>query len=170
MRIFAYIAAVAVLFAIANRSAAAASDPWAGAPASASAAGLRLLTWPGKVAPGAPARPATAPTGVRAALPSSIYETTPSRRSAGPAAPVSAPATVAVASAAATPGAARPRFYSLHRPYGEVPDAITLTPQFLAGGSPDLAQPPPPAPRQVVTASGRVERAVSADPDAAAAN
>ncbi len=173
MRFFAYLAAVAVLFAIANRSAAQAADPVAPPSASAKAAGLRMLTWPGKVAIAAPAKPVAprapaviAPQPQAAALPTSIYSAPPARPAT---APVPAPRTQALALAQpqAADGGATPRFYSLHRAYGQKPDAIALTPQFFASDSPDLARPPPPAARPVVTASGRVERAAPVDSDPA---
>ena len=64
-------------------------------------------------------------------------------------------------------GGAPARFYSLHRPYGDTPDPIPLTPQFFASDSPDLAAPPPPVARPVTTATGRVIRPVAPDPDTA---
>ncbi len=178
MRFFAYLAAVAVLFAIANRSAAQVIDPRSPPPASAHAAGLRMLTWPGKTPVAAPARPAAplaprppapaAPAQPTAALPTSIYAAPPPARAA--AAPLAPTRALAMAAPQATGGPASPRFYSLHRAYGETPDSIPLTPQFFATDSPDLARPPPPVARQVMTDSGRVVRAAPTGSDPATAN
>jgi hypothetical protein len=41
-------------------------------------------------------------------------------------------------------------FYSVHRQFGEKPDPITLSPQFLATPSADLADPPPPPPPRIL--------------------
>ena len=176
MRFFAYIAAVAVLFAIANRSAAQTIDTRSPAQVSARVAGLRMLTWPGKVMVGAPAKP-TPPTAPRAAapsaparpvaLPTSIYAPPPARTAA--AAKPAATRTLAMASPQTTQGTTA-RFYSLHRPYGETPDSIPLTPQFFASDSPDLARPPAPSSRPVVTSTGRVVQAAPSDPDAVPTN
>jgi hypothetical protein len=159
MRLIAYVLAVFVLFCLADTSVAQDRSTPTAAPA-AKAAGLRLLTWPGKVAQAPQAAPAPvparrpiepqrAPEPTPAALPSSIYDPPPAK-----AATAAAPA-AQLAQAPAYPSA---RFYSLHRAYGQAPDPVSLSPQFLASASPDLADPPPPPPRQVTTASGRVER------------
>jgi hypothetical protein len=42
------------------------------------------------------------------------------------------------------------RYYSLHRAFGERPDPIKLSPQFLATPSADLADPPPPPPPRIL--------------------
>ncbi len=148
-----------------------AGAPQPPAPGAARAAGLRFLTWPGKVVAEtppaqAPRRPvaaiAPAPQPPRTpALPTSIY---------APAAPAT-PAVKALAMAAPPTGSgsASPRFYSLHRAYGETPDPVALGPQFFVDGSPDLAQPPPPIPRPQTTATGQVVRALPTDPDASGA-
>lgn len=188
MRLIAFFAAVAVLFALADQSAA--QSPYAvadvgfalarTAPLTAQGAGLRLLTWPGKVVPQArPAAPrwlAATPSAssVRAptpplvqpvaqprppVLPTSIY--------APPARPATVPAPApeprqAIAQAGPAPGQyPSPRFYSVHREYGQAPDPIPLSPQFFASETPDLAQPPPPPPRQVTTSDGKVVRTTS---------
>ena len=200
MRLIAFFAAIAVLFALADPSTAqvrysGVADPRAQTP-SAQAAGLRLLTWPGKVTPAAgrapalrpqadyrplgyaparytplqpafpaPARPAAAPMAAApsAALPTSIYAAPPA--TPAPVAPIRA-----LALAAPTSGdpPASVRFYSLHRPYGDTPDPVPLTPQFFSDASPDLAQPPPPVARPATTATGRVLRPTPADPDTSA--
>jgi hypothetical protein len=152
-------------------------------PSTAKAAGLRLLTWPGKVmpapsqaaaqappaAPAPPSAPVQAAQPVRAApqppAPVSIYSPPPPP--ARPAAPQpQAPQVRALAQASAPPAAppATVRYYSLHRAYGDAPDPIALSPQFLNDASPDLAAPPPPAPRAVTTASGQVVRQAPVDP------
>jgi hypothetical protein len=168
----------------------------AGATPSAEAAGLRLLTWPGKTAaptqprrqssaeaprPAAPSpAPAPAPAPKSAALPTSIYAPPPPVaapvRSPAPAqAPVLAQAQVqtqvqAQAQVQAQPqsglrnDAASPRFYSLHRAYGDTPDPVALSPQFFATPTQDLADPPPPPPRTVTTSSGQVVRTTNSDP------
>ena len=177
MRFFAYIAAVAVLFAIANRSAAQTIDTRAPAQMSARVAGLRMLTWPGKGAIGSPAKP-TPPVAPRAAapappmqqpaaLPTSIYAPPPAK---GAVARPAATRTLAMASPQAGAAGTTARFYSLHRAYGQTPDSIPLTPQFFASDSPDLARPPPPSSRPVVTSTGRVVQAAPSDPDATPVN
>ena len=151
MRLIAFFAAIAVLFALADPSTAQVrysgiQDPRAQTP-SAQAAGLRLLTWPGKVTPAAGRAPALRPqadyrplgyaparyTPLQPAFPA------PARPAAAPmaaapsaalptsiyAAPPANPAPVApiraLALAAPTSGdpPASVRFYSLHRPYGD---------------------------------------------------
>lgn len=160
----------AALLVLAGASSARADSP------TAEAAGLRLLTWPGKVAPAERARrpsvrapatryadPSAAPR-APAPLPASIYaQTPPPARS--PAAPAIAATPLAQAQTPAAPGSdyTTPRFYSLHRAYGQTPDPIPLSPQFFATQTPDLAEPPPPPPRTVTTANGQVVRTTDAD-------
>lgn len=196
MRLIAYIAAIMVLFALADPSAAQIRYSVAetsGAPSiSAKAAGLRLLTWPGKVVPQSssarltstprsypsyapvrwsptpPAAPLPPPQTPMAAeplaLPASIYAPPAApARNADPA-PVRA---LAMAAPASGDPPASVRFYSLHRQYGDTPDPIPLTPQFFSDSTPDLAQPPPPVARPATTANGRVLQPVPADPDSA---
>ena len=171
MRILAFLISVVVLFALADPSAAqvrySVTETPRPAPPTAKAAGLRLLTWPGKVAPQAALTPrderavppqaaAAQRSAPSAALPTSIY------------APPQPPAPRVQALAQASPPTAgaypSPRYYSLHRPYGQTPDPVPLSPQFFAGGSTDLADPPPPPARRVTTSSGQVVRAQPADP------
>ena len=164
MRLFVFLLSVAVLFSLA--------DPLLAAPAAPQPPKLRLLTWPGKVEPAAP-RPVQAVRPMRpiapqaaaqprpAALPTSIYAPAPPAAAVPPKAPV-APAPQVQALAQATPAAGSyptARIYSLHRQYGETPDPVTLTPRFFNEASPDLAEPPPPAPRTFTTTGGRVVRA-----------
>lgn len=75
-------------------------------------------------------------------LPSSIYAAPPPAQGQQP----------AQASNVAVAGGydQRPRHYSLHRSFGETPDPIALTPQFLATPSADLADPPPPPPPRIL--------------------
>ena len=219
MRLIIFLAAIAVLFSLSDgalaQSAFAASV--AAAPMSdqagpsAQAAGLRMLSWPGKTvqaprprlaAPAAPvaapshriwnpeavAQPALAPMRAAppaaavqrtAALPSSIYAPAPPSPPAPAAAPQppapTPPPVMQQARAAARPMTQAnspsdgdyqpPHFYSLYREYGQSPDPIPLNPQFFAASTPDLAQPPPPVPHTVTTASGRVVQAVPPSPD-----
>ena len=188
MRLFAYIAAVLVLFALAEPSLAQVSYSVTGerhaAPASAKAAGLRLLSWPGKVMPASdptpgPARDPSRPWAYLRARPTPAPEPPPAPASIyappAPPAPMSAaaplrpPAPQVRALAQAGPTSVGPpasvRYYSLHRPYGDAPDPIPLSAQFLGEASPDLAAPPPPVPRTQTTASGQVIRAMPAEPD-----
>ena len=69
MRLFAYFLAVVVLFALADPGVA--QDRYSGAqataPPTAKAAGLRLLTWPGKITPSATPAPLDQPVRPRAA-------------------------------------------------------------------------------------------------------
>ncbi len=203
--------------------------PFNPAPSTAQAAGLRLLSWPGKVehpadqAPDQPRswsaqtprftdyrplpveaprriyQPAPSPTQSPApAVRAAPTEAVQSRPLAPPAPPTSiyapppprtqtyAPSPQVQARAAPQPAAAprpaqgvralaqaepvgsdylRPRFYSVHRPYGQEPDPITLTPEFLSQGSPDLATPPPPVPRATVNGAGNVVRPAPPPPD-----
>ena len=207
MRLIIFLAAIAVLFSLsdgalaqsafaASVSAAPMSDQ---AGPSAQAAGLRMLSWPGKTvqatrprpaAPAAPAasvaapsqriwnpepvaQPALAPMRAApqaaavqrtAALPSSIYAPAP------PPPPVMQQARAAArpmtqANSPSDGDYQPPHFYSLYREYGQSPDPIPLNPQFFAASTPDLAQPPPPVPHTVTTASGRVVQAVPPSPD-----
>jgi hypothetical protein len=188
MRLIALPAATAAIFA--SASACAATTP------SAEAAGLRLLTWPGKVAapdrprrresPAEAPRPAAAspaPAVTPAALPTSIYSpappaAAPSRPAAPPVqrsvqAPVQAPVLAQAQTTQPQPpsglrnDAASPRFYSLHRAYGQAPDPVALSSQFFATPTPDLAEPPPPPPRTVTTSNGQVVRTTSGASDSA---
>ena len=195
------------------------AGPFNPAPSTAEGAGLRLLSWPGKVQRAPAARAAARPRAwtadpaqstayrplpvqtprrlyepgppeppVRAmptqavqaqplpppAPPTSIYAPPPSptpplpsRPAASAAAP---PAPTVRALASAEPVGSenlRPRFYSVHRPYGAEPDPIELTPQFLNQGSPDLATPPPPVPRATVNGAGNVVRPAPPPPEPA---
>lgn len=88
------------------------------------------------------AAPLPAPT-PPAALPTSIY-------SAPPPAQAAAPAAQERRMAAASPYDQKARFYSLHRAFGERPDPISLSPQFLSTPSADLADPPPPPPPRIL--------------------
>jgi hypothetical protein len=78
------------------------------------------------------------------ALPDSIYAAPPPARTAqaAPAGPSR------LASAGGSDEHAR--FYSLHRAYGERPDPVSLSPQFLATPTADLADPPPPPPPHIL--------------------
>ena len=194
MRLIAFFAAIAVLFALSD---AAAAQTFAASVSSAAyaqpetpsarAAGLRTLSWPGKVAERPPIRaqatsearrriwnpePAAepAPAPVRqAALPTSIYA--PRQPEALPAPVRPAPmrqAQAAPMTAAASPSDGDyqpPHFYSLYREYGQTPDPIPLNSQFFAAATPDLAQPPPDLPHNVTTSTGRVIQAPSPSPD-----
>jgi hypothetical protein len=82
--------------------------------------------------PPSPARPAPA-------LPTSIY-----------APPAQAAAQPQTRMAAASAYDQKAHFYSLHRAYGQSPDPITLSPQFLSAPSADLADPPPPPPPRIL--------------------
>ena len=170
MRLLSFLISVVVLFALADPGVAqvrysvndASPATTATIPPTAKTAGLRLLTWPGKVTlPSAsvsraePQRPIPS-----AALPTSIYAA-PTPPSPPAQAPVQALAQAGPPAAGAYPS---PRYYSLHRPYGQTPDPVPLSPQFFSGGQADLAEPPPPPARRVTTASGQVVRAQSADP------
>ena len=200
MRLIAFLAAIAVLFCLTDASSA--QTAYAGMVASASlseaqtptaqAAGLRTLTWPGKVSekprarqtygaqhriwnPEPPASQAAAsqfaapppPAPPQAALPANIYAPPP------PAAPQPAPLRQAQAARPAMTQANSssdgdyqpPHFYSLYRQYGQTPDPIPLGPQFFSSATPDLAQPPPPVPHTVTTSGGRVMQSVSPSPD-----
>ncbi|HEY5411679.1 MAG TPA: hypothetical protein VIJ94_13235 [Caulobacteraceae bacterium] len=200
MRLIAFFASIAVLFALTDVAAAqtalaasAASTAFTQPQTpSARAAGLRMLSWPGKVgertpapvrvqaiaepqrriwnpAPiSAPPAPSAAPVR-QAALPTSIYAPPPPA-----AAPVLVrPAPVQQARAAQMTAAASPsdgdyqppHFYSLYREYGQKPDPIPLNSQFFAAATPDLAQPPPDLPHNVTTSTGRVIQAPSPSPD-----
>jgi hypothetical protein len=175
MRLLTFLAAIVVLFCINDSSVA--QDRYSAAPSAAASApsaralGLRLLTWPGKVVqPASAATPAPAPAAAAtpaprpapAALPTSIYDAPAPRPAASRAPP--APAAPVLAQAAATPAAyPTARFYSVHRDYGQAPDPLTLSPQFLGTSSPDLAAPPPAPPRTVTTSGGRVQMAAPDD-------
>lgn len=77
-----------------------------------------------------------------AALPNSIYAAPPPRMAQAQ------PSQPAASTAVAGGYDQHARFYSLHRPFGQQPDPVALSPQFLATPSADLADPPPPpAPR-----------------------
>jgi hypothetical protein len=168
MRLISFILAIVWLFALSDSSVAqdrySPNTPARPAPAARSL-GLRLLTWPGKVAaPAAAVAPAPIPAPTPApdaraqsapALPTSIYDPAPPRPAAAP------PARQALAQAG--PAYPTARFYSLHRPYGQTPDAATLAPQFFDGASTDLAAPPPPPPRTVTTSNGRTQLAAPDD-------
>jgi hypothetical protein len=176
MRFLAYLLAIVVLFALADQSVA--QDRYSGSEAPGSAppartAGLRLLTWPGKVAPselsarvGPPAVSAQSAARVETpapALPTSIYQAPAAAKPATP-----APSAPALAQAGQPRGAyPSARFYSLHRAYGQEPDPVPLGAQFFAANAPDLAAPPPLPPRTVTTTGGRIERVGPADPGAA---
>jgi len=158
MRLIAFLAAIAVLFCLTETSSAqavytgmvtTASLPGAETP-SAKAAGLRMLTWPGKVQE-APRRQANAahyriwnpetgqalaapPAAVPAprqpaALPSSIYDPAPPAARAAPQ-PLPPPAPIRQAQAQGQPTSASDgdyqpaHFYSLYREYGQNPDPI----------------------------------------------
>jgi len=197
MRLFAFLGAILVLFALANTAAAQVRYSVASAraaPSGAQAAGLRLLTWPGKTAPAAP-KPLAAPVSPRAyapmqpplnpygppapalppaaALPTSIYAPPPPPAAPQAAQPAASPAPasllrgLAQADVAGANGelGSSPRFYSLHRAYGDTPDPIPLPQQFFPAPS-DLAQPPPPPARPQMTANGHIVRPAPADPDA----
>jgi len=224
MRTIALIASVAALAAGGGRASAQAdypsspgttqrpmAGPFNPAPSTAEGAGLRLLSWPGKVQR-APAARAAAPSRYWAADPSPPYRPlavqAPARRyePVPPAPPVRAMPTQAVQaqplpppaqptsiyapppaptppvqpSASTRPAPAvralasaepvgsedlRPRFYSVHRPFGAEPDPIVLTPQFLGQDSADLATPPPPVPRATINAAGKVVRPAPPPPE-----
>jgi hypothetical protein len=159
------VAAIAVLLAagpaLAQSRYSSAGDATSPRAASAAAAGLRLLSWPGKTIRPAeePAAPDPAPA-ASTADPLPVHAPEPQPPAPAPNTP---PRLVAQASPAAAP-AAGARFYSVHRPYGEAPDPITLSPQFMNDATPDLAAPPPPTPRPVTTSSGQVIRALPTDP------
>jgi hypothetical protein len=79
---------------------------------------------------------------------------------AGPA-PARAPVVAQAQAAAGQPRIAmasvydqRPHYYSLHRAYGDTPDPVTLSPQFLSAPSTDLAEPPPPVMPRLLPGSG----------------
>jgi hypothetical protein len=214
MRLLCFLAAIAVLFCLSDANAAetafAASVASAGPleRPSAQQAGLRLLTWPGKVEPAQAARPhaasrtwtarsysgvvsrqveaqpapvaAARPRAGRAwdpvagvaldsppakappppsALPTSIYDAPPPLAQPAPAAPRVLAQAQPPASANDTSDYQPTHFYSVHRQYGQAPDPIPLDAQFFATSSPDLAQPPPAAPRTFTTSTGRVIQA-----------
>ena len=161
MRLIAFLIAIAVLFALSDASlaqpayaasvaSASMSDPQS---PSARAAGLRMLTWPGKVneaprrqaagvqhriwnpdpLPAQAAQQAPAPR-AQAALPASIYAAPPPAPAQVAAQPAPPPAPIRQASAA-RPALSRsnpstdgdyqpPHFYSLYREYGQNPDPI----------------------------------------------
>lgn len=199
MRLLAFLAAIAVLFALSDTAvaqtfaASVAASSWSQPQTpTAQAAGLRMLTWPGKVneaprartaarprmwnpepAPSPFVRPA-APPPQAAALPQNIYAPPPP-------APVqqarAAPPAMTQARSSSDGDYQPPHFYSLYREYGQNPDPIPqaefdpksaptpLGPQFFASSTPDLAQPPPPVPHTVTTSGGRVLQSVSPSPD-----
>ena len=201
MRLIAFFASIAVLFALTDVAAAqtafaasVVSTAFTEPPTpSARAAGLRMLSWPGKTGERAPAParvqaasapqrriwnpapisapPAPAPVVRQAALPTSIYA--PPQPAAAPAPVRTTPAPQQQARAAQMTASASPsdgdyqppHFYSLYREYGQKPDPIPLNSQFFAAATPDLAQPPPDLPHNVTTSTGRVIQAPSASPD-----
>ncbi len=201
MRLLAFLAAIAVLFSLSDASAAQPAYAYAATLASAElpqgltahAAGLRMLTWPGKVEPARPraqvqtaSAPSPAPLRVQrywdprpqaqvqqpqaTAPPTNIYAPAPPRivasaqlPSAAPQAPAQRAAVQAVASS--QDDYQPTHFYSLHRQYGQAPDPIPLSAQFFASSTPDLAQPPPPVPRTVTTSTGRVVQSTPPSPD-----
>ncbi len=200
MRLLAFLAAIAVLFALSDASAAqptyAATVASAELPQgpSARAAGLRMLTWPGKVEPARPrvqvqTASAPPPTALRpprywdpvqrpaqpqlqpvpprrpATLPDNIYAPAPPRMVAAAQLPAPAPRAAAPVAASPEDGYQPTHFYSVHRQYGQAPDPIPLSAQFFASSTPDLAQPPPPAPRTVTTSTGRVVQSAPPSPD-----
>ena len=63
--------------------------------------------------------------------------------------PMAQPQPMAVASAYDQ----KPHYYSLHRAYGDKPDPITLSPQFLSSVSTDMAEPPPPVMPRILPGS-----------------
>jgi hypothetical protein len=79
------------------------------------------------------------------ALPNSIYAPPPAQ--AAQAARPAVASNMAVADGGFDQHA---RFYSLHRAYGQRPDPVTLSPQFLSTPSADLADPPPPPPPRIL--------------------
>lgn len=84
-------------------------------------------------------RPAPLPP---AALPNSIYAAPPPAQAQ--------PSGAARMAAGGAPYDQHARFYSLHRAFGQTPDPIALSPQFLASPSADLADPPPPPPPRIM--------------------
>jgi hypothetical protein len=110
-----------------------------------------------------------------ASLPQSIYAPPPPAQAATAMAlppartqPAMAAPPIAVASAYDQ----KAHYYSLHRAYGQRPDPITLSPQFLSSPSADLADPPPPPlprilPNSTATAAqqtaARVQQRASSD-------
>jgi len=198
MRLLAFLAAIAVLFALSDTSATA-QPAYAATVASADlpqgptahAAGLRMLTWPGKIEPARPraqvqtASAPSAPLRVQrywdprpqaqvqvqaAAQPTNIYAPAPPRivasaqlASAAPQAPAPRPA--AQVAASSQDDYQPTHFYSLHRQYGQTPDPIPLSAQFFTSSTPDLAQPPPPVARTVTTSTGRVVQSAPPSPD-----
>ena len=172
MRLISFLAAIAVLFCLTDASSA--QTAYAGMVASASlsepqapsaqAAGLRMLSWPGKVSEAPRARQ-----GARRR----IWNPEP------PAPQAAAPQPAPIRQAQAQPSRPAmtqanspsdgdyqpPHFYSLYRQYGQTPDPIPLGPQFFAASTPDLAQPPPAVPHTVTTSGGRVMQSVSPSPD-----
>jgi hypothetical protein len=115
----------------------------------------------------APPPAAPAPHPAPAALPTSIYDPAPPPAAVAAPPPRAAAPVQAQAAAAPRGDFATPRFYSLHRAYGQAPDPVPLSPQFFATPTPDLAAPPPPPPRTVVTSSGQVVRTMSGSSDPA---
>lgn len=142
----------------------------ASATPSAEALGLRLLTWPGKTAPQGRSRqsseraepaPAAATSPPPAALPTSIYASSPAsapRPMTTAVAQAQAPSQPRAQAQAAGSDYTTPRFYSLHRAYGQQPDPIPLSQQFFSTPTEDLAEPPALPPRTVATANGQVVR------------
>jgi hypothetical protein len=162
MRLLAFIAAIAVLFSL-NQANAAGTAYYSGvAPTeytqpttpTARAAGLRLLTWPGKVNEAPRPREQAPPSAVRrawnpytaeaqpaprlraptpsyvppsqAALPASIYAAPPPAPRPEPA-PVQQARAAPAMTQAASPSEGDyqpPHFYSLYREYGQTPDPI----------------------------------------------
>lgn len=172
MRLLTFLLSIAVLFALADPVLSQSRYSPAEAPVAqpAKVPRLRMLTWPGKVQPAATVQaaaaapaprpissptPAAPPAPAKAALPTSIYDPAPPAPAAAAAPKVQA---LAQAAPAAQPYP-RARTYSVHRQYGETPDPVALTPRFFDEASPDLAEPPPPAPRTFTTTGGRVVRA-----------
>jgi hypothetical protein len=105
-----------------------------------------------------------------AALPTSIYAPTPPAAQTQVAVqPLAAPQQRI---AAASPYDQKAHYYSLHRQYGQAPDPVTLSPQFLSAPSADLAEPPPPpVPRlQPNATAGQQTAARVAQRDASASN
>lgn len=92
------------------------------------------------------AQPAPALRQAAAPLPTSIFA--PAPPPAGQIQVAQAPRQAAPQQriAAASAYDQKAHFYSLHRQYGQSPDPVTLSPQFLSSPSADLADPPPPPP------------------------
>jgi hypothetical protein len=157
MRLISFLAAIAVLFCLTE--AGSAQTVYAGTVTTASyaqspsarQAGLRTLTWPGKVQEAPPQRrqanagsrrvwnsepvalPQATPTPPaprqQAPLPSNIYDPAPAAAQAdarplAPPAPVRQAQAATQANAAVDPDYQPPHFYSLYRQYGQTPDPI----------------------------------------------